>query len=187
VDWCERNYVDNRYVAEMWNCLSSLPISAIAFYGMIISLRHELGSCGIPEFPIYWPGSSVAVCCCAAAKRGTSPRLQWWQASTRHPVSVRALVAAFRFCFIWEGSHFWDCGSSSLGVCCCCLCGCLCVDCACHQDGLALLMQQSPWPMHGCCEKYNACVHMAAARRQPNSMKVFPRAYPLGSDIVKIN
>jgi hypothetical protein len=40
VDWCERNYVYNRYVAEMWNCLSSLPISAIALYGMIISRRQ---------------------------------------------------------------------------------------------------------------------------------------------------
>jgi hypothetical protein len=40
VDWCERNFEYSRYVAEMWNCLSSLPISAVALYGMVISRRH---------------------------------------------------------------------------------------------------------------------------------------------------
>jgi hypothetical protein len=44
VDWCERNYVYNRYVAEMWNCLSSLPISAVALYGMVISRRQAYDS-----------------------------------------------------------------------------------------------------------------------------------------------
>jgi dihydroceramidase len=40
VDWCERNFEYSRYVAEMWNCLSSLPISAVALYGMVISRRQ---------------------------------------------------------------------------------------------------------------------------------------------------
>lgn len=33
VDWCEKNYAHTRYVAEMWNTLSSIPLIFVCFYG----------------------------------------------------------------------------------------------------------------------------------------------------------
>jgi len=40
-DWCETNYEMTRYVAEFWNTMSSLPISALGLFGMWFTLSSH--------------------------------------------------------------------------------------------------------------------------------------------------
>jgi dihydroceramidase len=40
-DWCENNYEVTRFVAEFWNTLSSLPISALGIFGMWFTLSSS--------------------------------------------------------------------------------------------------------------------------------------------------
>jgi len=40
-DWCEANYEVTRFVAEFWNTLSSLPISAFGLFGIWFTLQSQ--------------------------------------------------------------------------------------------------------------------------------------------------
>ena len=42
IDWCERNYVVTHYIAEFWNCLSSLSMSVIAGILFVRGLSNKL-------------------------------------------------------------------------------------------------------------------------------------------------
>ena len=42
IDWCERNYVVTHYIAEFWNCLSSLSMSVLAGILFVRGLRNKL-------------------------------------------------------------------------------------------------------------------------------------------------
>ena len=40
IDWCEPNYVHSYYVAEMFNCLSSIPIFLLGVHGLVLGVRQ---------------------------------------------------------------------------------------------------------------------------------------------------
>eukprot|EP00929_Paragymnodinium_shiwhaense_P008574 TRINITY_DN112530_c0_g1_i1.p1 TRINITY_DN112530_c0_g1~~TRINITY_DN112530_c0_g1_i1.p1 ORF type:complete len:296 (+),score=14.49 TRINITY_DN112530_c0_g1_i1:56-943(+) len=55
VDWCEPNYVHNRYVAEMWNTLSCIPMLVVSLRGLYLARKYKL------EMRVYlcWAGIGI--------------------------------------------------------------------------------------------------------------------------------
>lgn len=58
VDWCEANYVHSRYVAELFNTLSSVPMVVVAVRGLWLCRRYRLER----RFALCWAGIGVVGC-----------------------------------------------------------------------------------------------------------------------------
>lgn len=52
VDWCEPNYVHTRYVAELFNTLSSVPMLLVGLRGLWLSYRYGME----PRVHLCWAG-----------------------------------------------------------------------------------------------------------------------------------
>mmetsp|Transcript_20609 Transcript_20609/g.52594 ORF Transcript_20609/g.52594 Transcript_20609/m.52594 type:complete len:285 (+) Transcript_20609:90-944(+) len=55
VDWCEPNYAHTRYVAELFNTLSSVPMVVVSLHGLWLCHRYKLE----PRFYLCWAGLGV--------------------------------------------------------------------------------------------------------------------------------
>lgn len=55
VDWCEANYVHSRYVAELFNTLSSVPMVLVAAWGLWLCRHYGLEM----RFYLCWAGIGV--------------------------------------------------------------------------------------------------------------------------------
>lgn len=52
VDWCEANYLHSRYVAEMFNTISSIPLVVVSLWGFWLCNRYGLEM----RFYVCWAG-----------------------------------------------------------------------------------------------------------------------------------
>ena len=76
VDWCEQNYAHTRYVAEMWNTLSSIPLIFVCLYGGYQTAYHRSSFVGLYN----------SAC---------------WTIHTLHALESRKPCAAFLFRISW--------------------------------------------------------------------------------------
>ena len=103
VDWCEPNYIVSPYVAEWYNCISSLPILFGAIFG-IWYYRNLFGNL-LPRYYIGFVGMAL-VGLGSAAFHGTL--LRYPQASDELPMVYLGTHMLYLIIFRGKGRHYHD-------------------------------------------------------------------------------